>query len=130
MVVFERALKTVLRRLPGRKIVFSNAPRAYIETVLATIGIRREFAAIAGIEALGFQPKPAVAAYRRLLHRFRLDPRRCVMVDDNAANLAPAKRLGMRTVLVGRAARRGSHADVRIGSVLALRRTFARLCAL
>ena len=34
MVVHERALRHMFRKLPGRKIVFSNAPRHYVEAVL------------------------------------------------------------------------------------------------
>jgi putative hydrolase of the HAD superfamily len=126
MMVFERALKAMLRQLPGRKIVFSNAPCAYIETVLETMGIRVLFEAVTGIEALGFRPKPDIAAYRRLIRLHRLDPRHCIMIEDTAVNLAPARRLGMRTVLVGHGTRRPAYVDIRIGSILRLPRTFPR----
>ena len=43
MGVSERGLKQMLHRLPGRKIVFSNAPQQYTEAVLALTGIRRLF---------------------------------------------------------------------------------------
>jgi putative hydrolase of the HAD superfamily len=33
MVVSERGLKAMLQRLPGRKIIFSNAPQQYTEAV-------------------------------------------------------------------------------------------------
>ena len=41
MVVHQPALRHVLKRLPGRKIIFSNAPQRYVETVLELIGIRQ-----------------------------------------------------------------------------------------
>lgn len=120
MVVHEPALRHVLKRLPGRKIVFSNAPRRYVEAVLELIGIRPQIDSVWTIERLRFSPKPHVAAFRRLLQKERLDPRRCILVEDTAANLAAAKRLGMKTVLVSSAARVPAHVDVRIKSVLDL----------
>ena len=127
MLVFERALRAMLRRLPGRKIVFSNAPRHYAEAVLEIMGIRRLFEEVVGIEGLGYQPKPGIHAYRRLLHERRLNPARCVMLEDSAANLRTAKRLGMRTVLVGRGLRRPAYVDVKIASILDLRSQLGRL---
>ncbi|MCK2095403.1 pyrimidine 5'-nucleotidase [Thauera aromatica] len=127
MVVFERALHAMLRRLPGRKIVFSNAPRHYAEAVLEIMGIRRLFEEVVGIEGLGYQPKPGIHAYRRLLHERRLNPARCVMLEDSAANLRTAKRLGMRTVLVGRGPGKPAYVDVKIASILDLRSQLGRL---
>lgn len=122
MVVREPALRHVLKRLRGRKIVFSNAPRRYVEAVLELIGILPLIDSVWTIERLRFTPKPHIEAFRRLLHLERLDPRRCILVEDTAANLAAAKRLGMTTVLVSRAARVPAYVDVRIKSVLELPR--------
>ena len=52
MMVFERALRGMLRALPGRRIVFSNAPRHYAEAVLEIMGVRRLFEDVVGIEDL------------------------------------------------------------------------------
>ena len=126
MIVFDRAVKAMLRRLPGRKIVFSNAPITYIETVLNMMGARALFDDIASIETLGYQPKPAIAAYRRILRLYRLNARRCIMVEDTPANLAPARRLGMRTVLVGSGTGRPAYVDVKITSFLNLPRVMGK----
>ncbi len=122
MVVHEPALRHVLKRLPGRKIVFSNAPRRYVEAVLDLIGISKQVDGVWTIERLRFTPKPHLAAFRRLLHRERLDPRRCILVEDTAANLRTARQLGMKTVLVSRAVRAPAYVDVLIKSVLELPR--------
>lgn len=122
MVVHDRALRHLLKRLPGRKIVFSNAPRRYAEAVLELIGIRRLIDSVWTIERLCFEPKPHLAAFRRLLHAERLDPRRCILVEDSPANLAAAKRLGMKTVLVSRSTQVPTYVDVRIQSALDLPR--------
>jgi putative hydrolase of the HAD superfamily len=122
LMVFDRALKATLRRLPGTKIVFSNGPRAYAQAVVAAMGLRPLLEAVFGIEDMGFHPKPGVLAYRQLLHTHRLDPHRCVLVEDSAENLRTAKRLGMRTVWVARSLRRPAYVDYTIRSVLALKR--------
>lgn len=122
MVVHEPALRHILKRLPGRKIVFSNAPLRYVEAVLDQIGIRPLIESVWTIERLRFTPKPHGAAFRRLLHKERLDPRRCILVEDTAANLAAAKRLGMKTVLVTRATRVPTYVDIRIQSAIDLPR--------
>jgi putative hydrolase of the HAD superfamily len=121
LMVFHHALKTMLRRLPGTKIVFSNGPRAYAEAVIAAMGLRSRFRAVFGIEDMGFHPKPGMRAYRHLLRTHRLDPRRCVLVEDTAENLGTAKRLGMRTVWVSRSLRQPAYVDYKLASVLGLK---------
>ena len=100
MLVFDKPLIQVLRRLPGRKIIFSNAPRHYTEAVLDITGLRGCFDAIYSVENVRFQPKPMLAGFRALLRAERLNPRRCIMVEDTLANLISAKKLGMKTVWV------------------------------
>ena len=102
MVVGRRELRHVLRRLPGRKIVFSNAPSHYIELVLGALGVRDLFDDVYSIERTGFRPKPQAHGFLRLLHEHRLSPSRCVMVEDSLDNLRTARRLGMKTVWITR----------------------------
>lgn len=127
MVVFERGLAAMLRRLPGRKLVLSNAPRAYARAVLQLLGIEGQFDAVHSIESTGYQPKPSIAAFHSLLHVHGLTASRCVMVEDSRDNLRPAKRLGMKTVWVTREARAPTYVDVKTASVLALPRLAHRL---
>ncbi len=127
LVVKERGLKAMLRRLPGRKVVFSNAPTHYTEAVLAILGIRSAFDGIFCVEHTGYWPKPYARGYRRLFREMRLDPRRAVMVEDSVGNLRTAKRLGMKTVWVSAARKRPAFVDAKIGSVLALPRLIRTL---
>lgn len=127
MVVSERGLKQMLFRLPGRKIIFSNAPQQYTEAILALTGIRRHFVAIYPVERFRFQPKPATAGFLHLLHKERLDPRRCIMVEDSLPNLMTAKRLGMKTVWVSTSSRQPPCVDVKLASVLDLPSRLGRL---
>ena len=100
LVVGRRELRSVLRRLPGRKIVFSNAPAHYAAAVLQALGVRASFDDVFSIERTRFRPKPQAQGFVRLLHAHRLVASRCVMVDDSLENLHTARRLGMKTVWV------------------------------
>lgn len=127
LVIAERRLKTALHRLPGKKIIFSNAPRRYTESVLETAGIRSCFAAVYSIERLRFKPKPATAGFLQLLRNERLAPKNCIMVEDTLANLKTAKRLGMKTVWVSAGTRRPPYVDVTVSSVVDLPRRWREL---
>ncbi len=126
MVVFDSALHHLLRRLPGRKIVFSNGPRRYAEAVLDVMGIRHHFADVYSVEQMRFHPKPGIRGFRHLLRDHRLNPARCIMVEDSAVNLRTAKRLGMTTVWISRSLRKPPFVDHRLPSVLGLARRAMR----
>jgi len=104
MIRTERGLARLLRRLPGRKILLTNAPRRYAREVLRHIGLHRHFARHVPVEAMRVHgrlcPKPSKPMLRRLLAREHLAPQQCILVEDTAANLKAAKTLGLRTVLV------------------------------
>lgn len=94
------ALDRALARLPGRKLVFTNASADYAGKVLARLGVTHHFAAIFDVIAAGFMPKPQPAAYHSLIERHDVDPARAIFFEDMARNLEPAAELGMTTVLV------------------------------
>jgi putative hydrolase of the HAD superfamily len=127
MVVFEKPIIQTLHRLPGRKILFSNAPRHYAEAILDITGMRPCFDAVYAVENLKFQPKPMLAGFRSLLRAERIDARRCIMVEDSLANLLSAKRLGMKTVLVSTSSRQPPYVDVKLTSVRQLPSRCGRL---
>ena len=126
MVVHENALRHALALLGGRKLVFSNAPRHYVEGVLRAIGVGRWFDAVYTIEDTRFRGKPAAHGFHLLLRKHDLDPHRCAFLDDSLENLLTAKRLGMSTVWVSREKRRLSFVDLRVSSVLELPRLVFR----
>jgi putative hydrolase of the HAD superfamily len=127
MVVKQRGLRAMLKRLPGRKVVFSNAPIRYSRAVLDILGIADLFDGVFSVEHTGYWPKPYAKGFYRLFRSLRLDPRRSIMVEDSVANLRTAKRLGMQTVWVTPAVKRPAYVDVNARSVLELPRLIARL---
>ena len=117
-------LRATLARLPGRRIVLTNAPAVYARAVLAALGVAPLFERVVSIESMRFagriQPKPSRAMLRRVVATLRTDAANCVLLDDTPANLRAAKRLGMTTVLVSRAQQVPAYVDRRIKSVLEL----------
>ncbi len=127
MVLREPRLRHVLKRLPGRKLVFSNAPQHYARAVLKLLCVDDLFDDVFAIEHTHYRPKPEIAGFLRLLRKHRLNPAHCVMVEDNVENLQAAKRLGMRTVWVDATMRSPAYVDVKIRDVMKLPRALSRL---
>jgi putative hydrolase of the HAD superfamily len=125
-VVGENALRHALARLGGRRLVFSNAPRHYVEEVLGALGVRRYFDAVYTIESTRYRPKPAFQGFRVLLRAHDLEPHRCALIDDQLENLRAARRLGMSTVWVSAERRRVPFVDLRVKSVTELPRLVLR----
>jgi putative hydrolase of the HAD superfamily len=111
-------LDAVLASLGQEKIIFTNASREHAEAVLAVLGIRRHFIQIVDVRDMDYESKPQAVAYRRICEILDVPPNQCLLVEDNVRNLAPAKALGMTTVLVGDGSRAGSNiVDYAIGRV-------------
>lgn len=100
-------LAAAIARLPGRKIVFTNADAAYATKILARLGLGDTFEAIHDVHALDYRPKPQPDAYRSLCEVYGLDPGRSLFADDMARNLAPAKAIGMTTLWVDNGSEQG-----------------------
>ncbi|HZB69544.1 MAG TPA: pyrimidine 5'-nucleotidase, partial [Sphingomicrobium sp.] len=119
----DERLGAALARLPGRRFVFTNGDAPYARRVLEAIGVGAHFDELHDIHASELRPKPDPHGYALLCERFGIDPARALLVDDMAANLKPAKALGMTTVWVDNGSERGSHGaddrfiDHRIGDV-------------
>jgi putative hydrolase of the HAD superfamily len=104
LVRFERGLSRLLRRLPGRKILLTNAPTEYSTGVVRHLGLQRQFTHHVAIEDMHvhrqLRPKPSRLMLRRLLRKHGLAARRCILVEDTLVNLKRAKQIGVRTVWV------------------------------
>ena len=94
------ALDAVLSRLPGRKIVFTNADTGHADKVMARLGVAHHFEAVFDIADADYLPKPNPLPYERIVDHYGVTARGAVMLDDMARNLAPAAAMGMTTVWV------------------------------
>jgi putative hydrolase of the HAD superfamily len=126
MIRFERGLARALARLPGQKILLTNAPYHYSRQVLQHIGLHRHFARHISIESMWvhrqLRPKPSRIMLRKLLARHKVSPHRCILVEDTRSALKAAKAIGMHTVLVTQYLssnnwRRAPYLDLKVKSV-------------
>ncbi len=120
MVIQVKRLRSLINSLPGRKCVFTNAPREYAIRVLQLMGIDDCFELVFSVESTKFHAKPSVRGFKMLLKSLKANPKNCVMLEDNLPALMTAKRLGMRTILVTKKLQKPNFVDFRINSVLAL----------
>lgn len=90
-----------LERLPGRRLIFTNADDVHAERVLARLGLSHLFDDVFHIGSAGYEPKPSPEAFARMGAAHAVDPRTTAFFEDSERNLAPAADLGMTTVLVG-----------------------------
>jgi putative hydrolase of the HAD superfamily len=127
MVVREPRLRATLARLPGRKLVFSNAPVDYARAVLEALAVADLFDDVFSIERARYRPKPDSSGFLRLCRANHLKPQRCIMVEDTLANLRTASRLGMKTVWVTQEAKAPAYVDARIANIAQLPRVLAAL---
>lgn len=93
-------LNAVLASLPQDKVIFTNASREHAEGVLGILGISHHFDRIVDVRDMEYESKPQPGAYQRVCALLDVHPEECVLVEDNAHNLPPAKAIGMATVLV------------------------------
>jgi HAD superfamily hydrolase (TIGR01509 family) len=132
--VFWRLLEAGLEPMPGLHeaigrlaaaglplAVASSGTRAYVEHVLAQLGVRAAFAAVvSGEDVVCGKPDPEI--YLLAAKRLGADPADCVAVEDAAHGIASARAAGMRTVAVSHPLNQGldlSAAEVTVDGLAA-----------
>jgi putative hydrolase of the HAD superfamily len=94
-------LLAALERLPGRRLIFTNADEVHAGRVLGALGLAPLFDDVFHIESFGFKPKPDPAGFDQMAREHAIDPVATAFFEDSERNLAPAHAIGMTTVLVG-----------------------------
>jgi len=94
------ALATMLDEIPLRKAIYTNATSEYGWRVVQALGVADRFEHVIGIEEMRLRNKFHRDAYERALTLLDARGPACIMVEDSAHNLCPAKALGLTTVLV------------------------------
>ncbi|WER46198.1 pyrimidine 5'-nucleotidase [Cupriavidus sp. WKF15] len=104
MVRVRPGLAAHLRRLPGRKILVTNAPQDYARAVLDIAGIGHCFERVVAIEQMWvhghLRPKPDRRMLRRLLAQAGIAPHCAVLVEDTLSHLKRYAGMGIRTAWV------------------------------
>lgn len=143
MIRAERGLVRLLKRLPGRKILLTNAPRRYSQDVVRHLGLHRHFAYHVPIESMWvhgqLRPKPSKILLKKLMRQYHAKPRNTILVEDTVDNLKSAKALGLRTAWVSgyltasslpatrNATKLPAYVDVKVKSVRKLPASLSRL---
>jgi putative hydrolase of the HAD superfamily len=94
-------LVAAIERLPGRRLIFTNADDVHAERVLEHLGLAHLFSDVFHIGDAGYVPKPAPETFAKISAAHGIAPRETAFFEDSERNLAPAAALGMTTVLVG-----------------------------
>ena len=94
-------LLAALERLPGRRLIFTNADEIHAQRVLEHLGLSHLFDDVFHIGSAGYEPKPSPEAFARMSAAHDIAPAATAFFEDAERNLAPAALLGMTTVLVG-----------------------------
>ena len=89
-----------LKKLNGKKIIFTNGSRNHAINITQRIGVDQYFDDIFDIVDSKFIPKPSVEPYKKLIEKHKIDPNLCVFVEDIARNLKPAYEMGMKTIWI------------------------------
>lgn len=102
MIHTENGVARLLRQLPGKKIILTNAPLHYTQHILTHLVCTSLFDQIVSVESMHlhgqFQPKPSKPFLRHLIAREQCRPSQCILVDDTLLNLKAAKQVGLKTV--------------------------------
>ena len=106
-------LVAAIERLPGRRLIFTNANDVHAERVLARLGLAHLFDDVFHIALSSYVPKPSRVAFERIDAAHGIDPAATAFFEDSERNLEPAAELGMTTVLVGPHAQASTAAFVR-----------------
>lgn len=99
-LIAEARLREALRKLPGRKFIYTNGSARHAEKIVEGLGLIGEFEGIFDIAAGSYIPKPQPDSYQSMLQKFSIAAERGVMLDDLVRNLIPAAKVGLTTVWI------------------------------
>ena len=93
-------LNRELKKLEGRKIIYTNANKQHVINVLERIDLTNFFDEIFDIKMANYIPKPEIKPYEQIIDLFNINPKSSAMFDDIARNLVPAKKVGFTPVWI------------------------------
>ena len=93
-------LNEELKKLQGRKIIYTNANMQHALDVLKRIELSNFFDEIYDIKMANYIPKPELTPYEQMVAQFDIETKSSAMFDDIAKNLVPAKNVGFTSVWI------------------------------
>ena len=96
----DHKLNILLKKINGKKIIFTNADKKYALKVITKLGIRKNFRYIFDIKDANYVPKPDIYSYKKMVRYYKIDPKKTLFVEDIKRNLEPASKMGMATVWI------------------------------
>ena len=93
-------LNEELKKLQGRKIIYTNANMQHALEILERIELSNFFDEIYDIKMANYIPKPELAPYKQMIAQFDIETKSSAMFDDIAKNLVPAKNVGFTSVWI------------------------------
>ena len=93
-------LNEELKKIQGRKIIYTNANMQHALNVLERIELSNFFDEIYDIKMANYIPKPEMTPYKEMIKQFDISPQNAAMFDDIAKNLVPAKNAGFTSVWI------------------------------
>ena len=93
-------LNEQLKKLKGKKIIYTNANMQHAISVLDRINLSGFFDEIYDIKMANYVPKPEIKPYEQIIKKYNLNPSSSAMFDDIAKNLVPAKKVGFTSVWI------------------------------
>ena len=96
----DKQLEEQIKKIRGKKIIFTNGSREHAENVTKKLGIDRHFDDIFDIKSADFIPKPSLITYKKIIEKYKIEPQYSIFIEDIARNLKPAYELGMKTVWI------------------------------
>ena len=95
-----KKLNEELKKLKGRKIIYTNANLQHTLDVLDRIELSDFFDYIFDIKMANYIPKPDLQPYEQIIKDCNLNPSTSAMFDDIAKNLVPAKKVGFTSIWI------------------------------
>ncbi len=96
-------LKTLLRKIKGKKSIYTNATFKHAKNILKAMGIFEEFEIIFDIKDANYIAKPDLSSYLTMKKKLGLNDSnisKSIFFEDTAKNLKPASELGMSTAWI------------------------------
>ena len=99
----DNELISLLKKLNGKKYIYTNAPYNHAKKILNVLGAFDLFDDILDIKKTDYIPKPDLTSFEIMQRKFGIsfkNVKKSIFIEDTVKNLKPAKQIGMSTVWI------------------------------